>query len=151
MNLNKYILSLGLVTAIVSGPAAIAGDKKQEQQAKENTDKSSSTEKSKKFTGTILEHKVVNVFESKQAEQQAQEGKKTEPKNKTLVTLVKTDKGHERLIVDLGTVDQVPEIKDGETKLKAEGRLIQIGQRQLFVATKAQVGDKTITIKRQKG
>lgn len=149
MKSNKLILGLGLAMTIISGPVALAEGDKQEEQVKTSSDKAS--EKTRKFTGVILEHKIVNVLDSKQSEEKAQKGEKVNPMNKTLVTLVKTDKGSERLVVDLGTVDKVPDIKNGETKLNAEGKLIQIGQRQLFVASKAKVGDKMIEIKRQKG
>lgn len=147
--MKNLVMSLGLAAAIITGPSAFAGgDKKQEEQA--STSSSKSAEKTRKFTGVILEHKVVNVFGSKQDADKAQKGEKQEPMNKTLVTLVKTDNGSERLIVDLGPVDKVPDIKNGETKLNAEGRLIQMGQRQLFVASKAKIGDKMINISREK-
>lgn len=149
MKVFKNFLALPLMISLGALPVAVAGEKEQKEEAKQSA--KASMEKNRKVTGTIIDHKVVNIYETKQQMQEAQDGKKNEPTRKVLVTMIKTDKGNERLLVDLGEMDKIPEIKNGETKLKAQGRLLQVGNRQLFVASKAQVGDKTIEIKRIKG
>jgi hypothetical protein len=61
----------------------------------------------------------------------------------------KPDQGNDRLVVDLGQVKNLPEIKDGESKLQVEGKLITVGTKQLFVAKRAKLNGKMIDIKRK--
>lgn len=150
MKTKKRFLAFAMILSIFSVSVSFARGDKEEQQEKQK-DQQAAMEKDRKVTGTILDHKVVDVYGTRQDAQEAQEGKKKEPANKALVTMIKTDKGNERLMVDLGPIDKVPEIKNGETQLKAEGRLVKVGQRQLFIASKAQVGEKMIKIQRKKG
>lgn len=153
MKFTRNMIALGIVGVLLSGQNALAGssEKKQEEQATSaSKSQKQNSQKTRKVTGVILKHKVVNIFPTQQAEKEAQSGKKDQEGSKALVTMIKTDKGNERLMVDLGPVDQVPAIKDGETKIQAEGRLVQIGERQLFVASKAKLDEKMLSISRQK-
>lgn len=126
-----------------------------EQQPQEQKQKQEAF-KQRQVEGTILKHKTVRIYESRQQQQEMtkktkeqKQAEETDKGRKNMVVLLQTSKGNERLIVDLGSVESVPEIKDGKTKLQAEGRLVKIGQKELFVANKAKIGDKTITLHRE--
>lgn len=126
--------------------SAFAGHNKQHEQQQKAA--ASKVEKNlKQVEGTIIEHKFVNVFKDDKAKQQAEKQGKAE--EQIMVVLLKTQKGNDRLVVDLGQVKNLPEIKDGESKLEVEGKLITVGSKQLFVAKRAKLNGKMIDIKRQ--
>jgi hypothetical protein len=145
MKLSKMFIALIMMTTMMYGPLAMA----KEGQRPEQRAAKSSKENTKKVSGTILHHKQVNVFANKQQQDRAVNDKK-ETGTKTVISMIKTEKGNERLVVDLGPMDQLPKIKDGESKMLAEGKLVRVGNKELFVAHKVKIDDKPITIKREK-
>ncbi|MFP5387226.1 MAG: hypothetical protein ACLGHN_14205 [Bacteriovoracia bacterium] len=145
-NILKITLSLMTLSLMLTG-ISFAGDEKQEAQEKQKAATSKEAMNLKQVEGTIVEHKMVNVFKDEKAKQQAEKQGKAE--EQVMVVLLKTEKGNDRLVVDLGQVKDLPEIKDGESKLQVEGKLISVGTKQLFVAKRAKLNGKMIEIKRQ--
>ena len=141
----KHLLS-AIALSLVLAPASVvvAGEKQEEQQKKSAQ---ASQKDLKQVEGTILEHKFVNVFKDKKEMEQAQKSGKAE--NQVLVVLLKTDKGNDRLVVDLGQMKKVPDIKNGESKLQVEGKLINVGNKDLFLAKRAKLNGNMIDIQRK--
>lgn len=163
MKLTKLIFA-SLAAAAMTNPAFAAGEEAQKQKAQQqeaNQPKPQKMEeakqafKSRQVEGVVIQHKTVSVYQSEKQKQQAQRAtekdkaqKQQAQTAKNVVVLLKTAKGNERLIVDLGSAQELPEIKNNETKVQAEGRLVKLGQKEFFVARKVKIGDKTYTPKR---
>lgn len=141
--MKHFFSAIALSLVLAPASVVVAGDK-QEEQAKSAQ---ASQKDLKQVEGTIVQHKFVNVFKDKKEMEQAQKSGKSE--NKMLVVLLKTDKGNDRLVVDLGQMDKLPDIKDGESKLQVEGKLINVGKKDLFVAKRAKLNGNKIDIQRK--
>lgn len=147
--LKNVTLPLMALSLFVAAPATAGMDKKTDQgSGATSSNASKESQNMKQVQGTILQHKFVNIFDSKKAKDDAVKNGKTSDQ-KTLVILMKTDKGSERLIVDLGPMKDAPKIKDGETKLQVEGQMIEVGSKDLFVAKKAKIDGTQLNINRQ--
>lgn len=136
------VKTLFLTTALLTAPAFAAGTGKQKQQEETSKQKAMDKErKQRQVEGTILQHKTVRVAPKGQADK----GKATA---ENLVVQIKTSKGNERLVVDLGSMKAAPEIKDGQTRLRAQGRMVKIGKQEFMVARKAQINGQEFSIQR---
>lgn len=147
----KFITNIGLgvfsFALIASNP--VMADVHNKDQKKDEVKKESSAAL-KQVEGTIVQHKLVNVFPDKSKASEADKtGKADKAEKQLLVVLLKTDKGNDRLIVDLGAVKDVPKIKDGESKLQVEGQLVEVGAKELFVAKRANLNGNDLEIKRK--
>ena len=141
----KFLTS-ALAFTLFLAPASFAGNDKQEEQAKKPS--ASVTQKDlKQVEGTILQHKLVNVFKDKNEREAAEKSGKAE--KQMLVVLLKTANGNDRLVVDLGEIKDMPKIKDGETQLQVEGKMVNIGDKNLFVAKRAKLNGSLIEIQRK--
>lgn len=150
-NIKKVVLMNTLGAILLSAPAFAAGDQKQEESMNgQKQEQQANKEKMRQVSGTVLKHKTVNVFENKKQEEQAMKGEKSavDKSKKTLVLLIKTEKGNERLPIDVGQVENIPDIQDGKTQIQAQGKVVQMGDKKIFLANKIKVGEKTIEIKR---
>lgn len=66
-----------------------------------------------------------------------------------LVALIDTHRGNDRLVVDLGPVDAMRELRLGEgDRIAVEGRVHRVGDRQVLVASRIREGDRTRRIDR---
>lgn len=140
----KHFLSAIALSLVLAPASVVVAGEKQEEQAKSSQ---VSQKDLKQVEGTIIQHKFVNVFTDKKEMDKAQKSGKAE--EKMLVVLLKTDKGNDRLVVDLGKMDKLPDIKDGESKLQVEGKLINVGKKDLFVAKRAKLNGNKIDIQRK--
>ena len=68
---------------------------------------------------------------------------------KHLVVLLKTKKGHQELIVDLGDLKKMQGIEKGKTKIKVEGSMVRVGEKEFMLAREIQYGDEVIIINRK--
>lgn len=114
------LLSLGL------GSSALAGYLSAEER--------SSLYKSREVQGRVVNAKEVKF-------------KGTDKKN--LVVLMRTSKGHEELIVDLGDFERIKGIKKGKTKIKVEGRMVKVGEKEFLLARRIEYGDRLIKVNRK--
>lgn len=142
---------MGLVGAsLLFGQVAFAGDDKQKEEANKQEQAASQSQDLKQVEGTVIQHKFVNVFKDKKQMEEAQKtGSADSASKKMLVVMLKTDKGNDRLLVDLGEMKDAPKIKNGETKLQVEGKLIDVGTEKLFVAKRAKLDGSKIDIQRK--
>lgn len=148
----KFFKALTMTTLGLSlfiGQGALANEQqKEEKQEQQASSKSSDL---KQVEGTVVQHKMVNVFKDKQAKEQAQKSGNAEQaaEKQMLVVMLQTAKGNDRLVVDLGQVKDVPRIKNGETKLQVEGKMTNIGTEEVFIAKQAKIDGNKLEIKRQ--
>jgi hypothetical protein len=145
---NKVCMSL-VGASLLFGQAAFANEKQKEEEKKQEQAASPSQDL-KQVEGTVIQHKFVNVFQDKKQMEEAQKsGKADNASKKMLVVMLKTAKGSDRLLVDLGEMQEAPKIKNGETKLQVEGKLIDVGTEKLFVAKRAKLDGSKIDIQRK--
>jgi hypothetical protein len=146
---NKACMSL-VGASLLFGQVAFAGDEKQKEEEKKQEQSASQSQDMKQVEGTVIQHKFVNVFKDKKQMEEAQKsGSADSASKKMLVVMLKTAKGNDRLLVDLGEMQEAPKIKDGETKLQVEGKLIDVGTQKLFVAKRAKLDGSKIDIQRK--
>lgn len=147
MKLFKNIFMAMLGLTMVFGQGAFANEQKEEKQEQQATSKSKDL---KQVEGTVVQHKFVNVFKDEKAMQEAEKsGSAKAAEKKMLVVMLQTDKGNERLLVDLGEMKDAPKIKDGETKLQVEGKMINIGTREIFIAKRAKLNGNMMKLDRK--
>lgn len=149
MNLYKKVFASILGASLLFCQGAFADDKQKEEGQKQ--EQSAKSKDLKQVEGTVVQHKFVNVFKDKQAMEQAEKSGNVDKasEKKMLVVMLQTAKGNERLMVDLGPMQEAPKIKDGETKLQVEGKMINIGSKELFVAKRAKIDGNMLKINRK--
>jgi hypothetical protein len=144
---NKLFLSMAGAT-LLFGSVSYAGDEKQKEESKQ--EQTAQANDFKQVEGTVIKHKFVNVFKDKKQVEEAQKSGDTSKNEKQmLVVMLKTDKGNDRLVVDLGEMKEIPKIEDGKTKLQVEGKLIDIGNEKLFVARRAKLDGNKLEVQRK--
>lgn len=134
----KGILALMSAGLIFSAPAFGEG---LEQKAKAKKEILKEARQQRQVGGTVLRHKTVR-FKDKKGNMAKQ--------IKNIVVLIKTDKGGENLVVDLGDAENVPEIKNNRTKIQAKGRMVKIGSKEFFVAHSAVFDGRPRNLSRKK-
>lgn len=89
-----------------------------------------------KITGRVFEGKILKVKEVlfKDSSQ------------KNIVVLMKTPRGHQEMIVDLGDSERIKEQAQTGTKLKVEGIIIKIENKEFLLAKRVAVGKRLLKV-----
>jgi hypothetical protein len=99
-----------------------------------NGDAMQRTRKLREVSGTVIATKSVQL-------------RGTEERN--LIALLRTNRGNDRLVVDLGPASKInrDQVKEGG-KLAAQGVVVRVGDQQFLAATHIKAGDQTMKVDR---
>ena len=87
-------------------------------------------------SGTVVSKKTVRLPGEKQ-------------KNQNMVVMIKTKKGNDRLIVDLGNARNLNNMKIGkDTNLEVQGRMAKVGRHEILVAKQLKVNGASVKVDR---
>jgi hypothetical protein len=119
---------------LASGITAEAKDKERKQR-KENAEQTQQRlTKQRQVSGTIIDTKTVEI-----------RGADSE----NMIALIKTKRGNQRLVVDLGPTAQLTDLDiDNGEQIAAQGVVVTMGDRNLLVANQVKAEGRTLEINR---
>lgn len=87
------------------------------------------------FEGKVLKVKKVQFKDSDQ---------------ENIVVLIKTPRGHKKMVVDLGDSERIQKRARMGTRLKVEGFLVRIEDKEFLMAKRVKVGNRIIKVNKNR-